>query len=153
VTETFEIVPAGARPALVLIPVLLVLLAVGIVLGGAVHASRSARFELSPAGLRLRGEWLYRSFVPLDSLRGGAARVVDLRSERALRPTSRRFGTGLPGYGGGWFRLANDERALVYLTDWSRVVHVPTTEGFSLLLSVTEPEALAARLRQVAPRP
>jgi hypothetical protein len=153
VTETFQIVPAGAKPALVLIPVLLVLLAVLVMVGGAVHASRSARFELSPAGLRLRGEWIYRSFVPAASLRGGAARVVDLRTEGGLQPTSRRWGSGLPGYGGGWFRLANGERALVYLTDRSRVVYVPTTEGFAVLLSVTEPETLAARLREVAPRP
>jgi hypothetical protein len=153
VTETFSIVPAGAKPALVLIPVLLVLLAVLLLVGGAVYASRNARFELSPEGLRLRGEWLYRSFVPAASLRGGAARVVDLREEGGLRPRSRRWGSGLPGYGGGWFRLANGERALVYLTDGSRVVYVPTTEGFSVLLSVTEPDALAAGLRRVAPRP
>jgi hypothetical protein len=56
------------------------------------------------------------------------------------------MGTGLPGYAAGWFKLANGEKALVYVTTQSEVVYIPTTEGYSLLLSVTEPDRFLARL-------
>jgi hypothetical protein len=37
------------------------------------------------------------------------------------------------------------------VTDRSRVVYVPTTEGYSILLSPSDPEGLAARLREPLP--
>lgn len=57
------------------------------------------------------------------------------------------MGTGLPGYQSGWFRLANGERALLYLTDRSKAVHVPTTLGYSLLLSPDDPDAFLSALK------
>jgi hypothetical protein len=56
------------------------------------------------------------------------------------------MGTGLPGYQSGWFRLANGESALVYLTDRSKAVHIPTTLGYSLLLSPDDPDGFLAAL-------
>ena len=40
------------------------------------------------------------------------------------------------------------EKALVYLTDWSRVVYVPTDGGYALLLSPTDPDGLLAALER-----
>ena len=111
-----------------------------------------ATFELSETGLTLRGELLYRSHVPLAELRGGAARVVDLRAEPELAPRRRTAGTALPGYNAGWFRLRNGRKALVYLTQRERVVLVPTTGDYDVLLSITEPERMVARLQALAPR-
>jgi hypothetical protein len=175
-TATFRMPPAGSLPFVMLLVVLaavgigmnallrqvgtpvLVRVLVGAVLCAAVAAvgasavgSRTARFELSPAGLRLRGD-MYGRLVPADRLRAAEARAVDLATERALRPTARTFGTGLPGYNAGWFRLANGERALVYVTDATRAVHVPTSDGYALLLSVEDPAALVAALHDFAAR-
>ena len=61
-------------------------------------------------------------------------------------------GTGLPGYQAGWFRLRNGEKALVYLTDRGRAVYVPTTAGYSVLLSPAEPDAFLAALRPIGSR-
>jgi hypothetical protein len=41
------------------------------------------------------------------------------------------MGTAVPGYRSGWFRLRNGREALVYLTDRSQAVHVPTTPGMT----------------------
>lgn len=156
-TETFSIVPAGGKPYYLVVPVLIflvvVVVVVAVALGGALRASQSAVFEVSPEGLRLRGELLYRKWIPAGSLRGQAARVVDLARERDLAPRGRTFGTGLPGYGGGWFRLQGGEKALIYVTTRERVVYIPTTEGYSVLLSVDDPERMVARLREISPRP
>lgn len=102
--------------------------------------------------MRLRGD-LYGRFIPAVALRGDEARIVNLAAERELPPVARTMGTGLPGYRAGWFRLRNGEKALLYVTDGSRAVYVPTNRGYSLLLSPQNPERLVDRLREIAPAP
>jgi hypothetical protein len=153
-TEVFHIIPASTRSAMVWVPllglVLLVLVGTAAIVVLSIKGSRTATFELSPAGLRLRGD-LYGRRIPASTLRGGAARVVDLEQERPLRPRGKTIGTALPGYRAGWFRLANGEKALLYVTETRHVVYVPTRGGYSMLLSVDRPEAFVDRLRTIAP--
>jgi hypothetical protein len=80
------------------------------------------------------------------------ARAANLDEAPELRPRRRTFGTGLPGYASGWFRLRNGERALVYLTDRRRVAYLPTAEGYALPLSVAEPERLIDALARARGR-
>ena len=151
--EVFHIVPANLRAsALLPVGVLLVAVLVGAaaLLGASVRGSRRSTVELSPEGLRLRGD-LYGRWVRASELRGGAARVVDLEQERSLRPAIRTMGTAFPGYRAGWFRLEDGEKALLYVTDPRRVVYVPTHAGYSLLLSVDRPAEFVERLRAIAP--
>lgn len=151
--EVFHIVPATVRSS-ALLPLAGVLLAVlvgaALLLGASLRGSQKATFEVSPGGLRLRGD-LYGRRVPAAELRGGAARVVDLDGDAPLRPVIRTMGTALPGYRAGWFRLANGEKALLYVTDPRRVVYVPTRAGYALLLSVDRPTEFVERLRAIAP--
>ena len=79
----------------------------------------------------------------------GAAKVADLAADPEHRPVLRTNGAGLPGYGSGWFKLANGEKALLFVTD-RRVVYLPTREGYAVLLSVADPEAFLEALRQGA---
>lgn len=142
----FPMVPATSRYLWFLIPVVAVVaLAMGM-LAVTIIGSRSARFEVGAEGLRLRGD-LYGRLIPRSELRLEAARRVNLASERELQPTRRTFGTGLPGYQAGWFRLRSGEKALLYLTDRSRAVYIPTTAGYSILLSPVDPEAFLGELR------
>lgn len=155
-TAVYEIVPAGPKAFWFVVPffavMLLVLGVVGVLLLRTASGSREARFALSAEGLRITGD-LYGRFVPAAHLRGAAAKVVDLRHDPDLRPVRRRMGTSIPGYLAGWFRLAGGRKALLYVTARDRVVHVPTTEGFDLLLAVTEPDRMVEHLRRVAPKP
>jgi hypothetical protein len=130
----------------VLLAGVLVLLAV------AGYASRHARFVVTETGLDLRGDICGKQ-VPWTALRVSEARLVDLNRDSGLRPRSRRLGTGLPGYAAGWFRLNNGGRALVYLTRPNPVVYVPTSLGYSLLLSPQDLEHLLAALRQKSTQP
>jgi Bacterial PH domain len=134
-----------------LVPGLILFLVIAL-LGAAVAGARSARFEVSPAGLRLRGD-LYGRFIPADRLRGASAARVDFAAAPELTPRQRTMGTGLPGYRSGWFRLRNGEKALLYLTDMSRAVYIPTTEGYSVLLSPAEPDQFLSALRGISTRP
>ncbi len=152
--SVYTLVPPPGKTSTVLwIPVVLVLLIslVGVlVVYKSLSGARGSTFTLSPAGLTIRGD-LWGRTIPAAQLRGALARVVDLRAETALAPTRRTAGTGLPGYRSGWWRLENGEKALIYVTTTESVVHVPTTAGYSVLLSVTEPERFVAQLREVAP--
>ena len=149
--EAFPIAPASSRSLWFFIPMVLVLFAAAAALLMTGLGSRRARYELSPAGLSLRGDLYGRRLIPASDLLGGAARIVNLDREPELSLRWRTMGTGLPGYKAGWFRLANGEKALVSLTDKQRAVYVPTARGFSLLLSPAEPDRFLAALRRVAP--
>jgi hypothetical protein len=150
--ETFPIVPGQVRILWVLVPVLVILAAI---FGGLVFSlagARNARFEVSPVGLRVRGDF-YGRFIAAGDLRLDSARAVDLRAEPDLAPRIRTMGTAVRGYQAGWFRLRDGEKALLYITDPARVAYVPTTRGYALLLSVADPEAFLTSLRRIAPPP
>jgi hypothetical protein len=149
VSQTFVIAPADIRWLWVVavIPVAVVVLTL-LVLGLAYGGARGARFDVSPEGLRLRGDF-YGRFIPSRQLRIEEARRVDLATRPELTPARRTMGTGLHGYQAGWFRLRNGEKALLYLTDRSRAVYVPTTDGYSVLLSPTDPDAFLAALGSI----
>ncbi len=148
-TQTFSIVPGDTRVFWGLLPAGVLILLGLAVLFLSLSAARNARFEVSPVGLRLKGD-LYGRFVPAGDLLVDSARVVDLRTEPGLQPVRRTMGTAVSGYQGGWFRLRDGEKALLYVTDRSRVAYVPTTRGYAIMLSVPDPDAFLASLRAVA---
>lgn len=145
--ETFAISPATTRPLWFFAIILLVLVAVGAVLVYAAYASRHSRVEVDGEGIRLVGDFWGRRIV-WENLRVDEARQVNLDQSPEFVPRWRTMGTGMPGYSAGWFRLRNGEKSLVYLTQRASVVYLPTTDGYSLLLSADAPEQLIASLRK-----
>lgn len=111
---------------------------------------QNARFTVSHEGLRLQGD-LYGRLIPLKSLKLDEAVVTNLNTDTDHQPTRRTMGTGLPSYSAGWFKLRNGAKALLYVTDRTRVARIPTTEGYTVMLSVSDPAALIAELRRLAP--
>ena len=146
--NVFPIAPAASRYLWFLIPVLVLLVGAMALLVTSVRGARASTFEIRPDGLALHGD-VYGRFIPRAQLQVALARRVDLATDEGLRPKWRRMGTGLPGYQAGWFRLRNGDKALLYLTDRTRAVYVPTTAGYSLLLSPADPDGFLARLRTV----
>jgi hypothetical protein len=144
----FPIAPADSRYFWLLIPVIIILLGAIGLLATSLRGAHASRFEIRADGLRLEGD-LYGRLLPKAQLRVDLARRVDLTREEQLRPKWRRIGTALPGYQSGWFRLRNGEKALLYLTDRTRAVYIPTTAGYSLLLSPADPDGFLAQLRSV----
>lgn len=105
-----------------------------------------ARFEVSPKGILVTGSW-YGRLIPTEGVDLSAARRVNERNDPQLFPGRRVNGVGLPDYQAGWFALHNAQQALVFLTDRSRAVFVPTTNPAPLLLSPVDPDAFLAALR------
>jgi hypothetical protein len=146
--DVFPIVPAQGKVLFIIgVIVIALMAAVTVVMILAMRGGSSSRFEMSNEGLQLRGD-LYGRTIPWSALRTREARIVDLGVTYELAPTRRTAGTAVPGYQSGWFRLSNGEKALLYLTDRQRAVYVPTTQGYSLLLSPREPQRFLERLQQ-----
>lgn len=122
------------------------------IVGAAATGAKSARAEVSPAGLRLRGD-LYGRLISPDRIRGLAATRVDFAARPDLAPARRTLGTALPGYQAGWFRLRNGEKALLYLSDRRRAVYIPTTEEYSVLISPSDPDSFLSAIRSLGRAP
>ncbi len=146
--NVFPIAPAESRYLWFLIPVIVILFGAMALLVTSVRGAHASRFAIRADGLRLEGD-LYGRLVPKSQLRVDLARRVDLGREEELRPKGRRIGTALPGYQAGWFRLRNGEKTLLYLTDRTRAVYIPTIAGYSLLLSPADPDGFLFQLRDV----
>lgn len=147
--EVFTIAPASTKALWFLGGVGGLLLALLLLFGYFAYSSRWTRYEVSPAGLAIRGT-MYGRALPWTSLEIEQARVVNLRDAADLQPTLRTNGLGLPGYQAGWFRLRGRSKALLFMTDPSRVVAIPTHEGYTLLLSVRDPGAFLGALQRAA---
>jgi len=81
------------------------------------------------------------------------ARVVDLAERTGLKPLFKTNGPSLPGFHSGWFRLRNRSCAFVAIAGGSRVLWLPTTRGYDLLLQPRQPQALLQHLRELAAAP
>jgi hypothetical protein len=150
--DVFPIIPGDVRMgwAFALSALLLaVFVVVSWLLFTSLRSATTAQFLVSPAGLKLRGD-VYGRVIPMQKLRLEGAKPVDLRVEDALEPKRKLNGTNVPGYSSGWYRLDSGEKALLYLTDRTRVAYIPTTDGYSVMLSVEEPSRLIESLRRHA---
>jgi Bacterial PH domain len=109
---------------------------------------RIVRFEVSPDGLRIRGDLFYSRMIAANDLILARARVIDLKEDKEHQLAWRRNGTALPNYKAGWFSLKDGEKALVFIGGSSRVAYIPVRSGYSVMLSAAEPERLIAALSQ-----
>jgi len=146
-TQVFPIIPAHASVYLILIPILLVVFIGGGVATYAAFASRHVKFEVSRDGVTIRGD-MFGRFVPKDKMVLKSAHAADLTKETAIAPKWRSGGTGYPGYKAGWYRLADESKALVFITDPHSVVYIPTVDGSCLIMSVANPDEFLAALKR-----
>ena len=110
------------------------------------YQARHASFTVTEQGLRL-GPGFYGRFIPREQIVQSEVRVINLNAETGYQPKWRTNGASVPGFNVGWFKLKNNEKALVFLTDRSSVVYIPTSDNYSVLLSARDPEQLAAALK------
>jgi hypothetical protein len=152
VREVFPIVPGGVAPFVFAAVIGAIVLGALVALLLFVWGSRFTRFEVSDDGLRIRGDPYGRS-IPFASLDLAGARIAPFGAEPALRPVRRTNGSNMPGYSSGWFRMADGGRALLFVTDRDRMMlYLPTTEGYSVLMSPDRPERMLDALRRGAAR-
>lgn len=105
------------------------------------------RVEVTRDTFAVHGD-LFGPSLSLAKLSPTAARVVDPVNDSQLQVAGRIFGGGFAGYRSGWFRLADGSKAQVFLRDGERAVHIPTQNGYGLLVSAPDADALLRTLQQ-----
>ncbi|WP_170266736.1 PH domain-containing protein [Brevifollis gellanilyticus] len=145
-STVFPMIPAASKSLWFFAIIGLVLLGALLLMGWLAWSMQHARFTVSSEGLRVQGD-LYSRTIPLKSLVLDQATVTNLNTDKDHQPKWRTMGTGLPGYSAGWFKLRNGQKGLLYVTDRTRVARIPTTEGYTVLLSVEDPQALISALQ------
>jgi hypothetical protein len=151
-TETFDIIPASG--VAVWFGGLLALLT--IIIGAAIffisysfYSSQHTQFIVTAEGLRIKGD-LFGRLIPKDKIQFSLVRVVYFNQQQSYNPKRRTMGTAMPGYYSGWFRLQNGEKSLIFLTERSKAVYIPTSLGYSVMVSVTKPTELIDALNRLA---
>lgn len=143
----FPIIPAAGKSLWFLAVIALVLLLSAALMGYIAWSTRHVSCTVSPVGLRIQGD-MYGRLIPLKSLMLDQAVTTNLSTDKEHQAKWRTNGVGLPGYASGWFRLRNGEKGLLFVTDHTRVARIPTTEGYTVMLSVSDPAGLINALRQ-----
>ncbi|OGO30729.1 MAG: hypothetical protein A2Z29_00635 [Chloroflexi bacterium RBG_16_56_11] len=147
----FNIIPAsgGAYTFIWIFSLAIVLILLG-VLGLFISLGYQAghlKYTVNDEGLRI-SPGLYGRFIPREKIDSAGVKVINLSIDNEYQPKGKTNGSNLPGFYSGWFKLANKEKALVFLTDRSRVVYIPTNDNYAVLLSVREAEEFAAVLQR-----
>lgn len=146
-STVFPMIPAASKSLWFFAIIGLILVGVFLMMAWVAWSMQHAQFTVSKEGLRLQGD-LYGRLIPLQSLKLDEAVVTNLNTDKDHQPKWRTMGTGLPGYAAGWFRLRNGTKGLLYVTDRTRVARIPTTEGYTVMLSVSDPAALIDALKR-----
>ncbi|HEL3257562.1 TPA: hypothetical protein UMF52_002895 [Stenotrophomonas maltophilia] len=124
--------------------IVIAVLAVGL---GAAFFRR--RVELAGDVLDVRST-MYRRRVPVAQLRLDQAEVVDLQRDPRYGIRFKTNGYAMPGFYSGHFRLQGGGKGFVLVTDRTRVLALPVSDGSTLLLSLDRPQVLLDALRKVA---
>lgn len=147
--EVFSISPASSKPLWFIAIITILLTSVIVVLLYTGYAALHSRVELENDRLRLVGD-LWRRTIPIESIDVSKARILKLSRKSEYSLKWRTFGTSLPGYASGWFRLRNGQKALVCLTKSDRIVYLPTSLNYALMLSVEQPEQFIETLQRLS---
>jgi hypothetical protein len=142
-------IPASNGPVWLFVFLSVFSLALIALFGYLTYSSRNVVFDVSSEGLQIRND-MYGRRIPLSSLDIAQAKPVDLTRDSEYQFIARTNGAGLPGYRAGWFRMRNGEKCLAFVTDLRHVLYVPTRVGYSVAMSVSEPEDLLDKLRKAS---
>jgi hypothetical protein len=148
--KVFGIIPAASSSYIFIwiIGVVVFIILVGVIVMFIMlsYQAKNAQFTVSDQGLRI-SPGLYGRFIPREKIDASGVKVINMDIDSEYKPKWRTNSAGLPGYSSGWFKLANKEKALLFVTDRTRVVYIPTTDNYSVLLSVQETEEFAGILQ------
>lgn len=112
-------------------------------------AMRRHRIALDAGGIEVATSF-YRRRLAWDELRLDAARVVSLDERPELRPAMKSNGMAVFGMRSGWFRTRRFGRLFVATTGGKRLLWLPTTKGYDLLLQPRQPAALLDAIKALA---
>ena len=137
----------GNRGADALIAMLVVALVTGAIALFLDRLLKRHRLLLDADGIEVATTF-YKQRIAFAEMKLETARVIRLDEHPELKPLLKSNGYALPGFRSGWFRLRNWQKAFVATSDGERVLWLPTSRGFGLLLQPRDPQRLLDCLRE-----
>ncbi len=144
--ESFAVPAPSMTPLLVGGLIVLVMVALAAVFLVMLVRLNKVRFEVTDHALTIvapgYGQTIAKTKLKLDE-----ARVVTMSEDPQLALRGKRNGIGLPGAKLGWYRIASADKALVFIAKGERVLYVPTTDGYPIVLETPDAAALLEALK------
>ena len=140
-------VPASTMPVWSFVLLMVFLIALMGVFGWFLYWSKHTRFQIQNSEIHFDAG-LYSKSISLQDIDVSSMGLLDYEQAPALKPRVRINGIGLPGYKSGWYRLANEEKALLYVTDESKMLAFKTLEGYWVFMSVMDPTSFVEQLQE-----
>jgi hypothetical protein len=141
----FNLTPASSSALATLGLISIITVATGLMFVWITWSAAHSSITIADRAVRLHIPFYGRT-IPLSNINLAHARVLSLEESEEIGAVSRSNGISLPGYSAGWFKLASGGKALLAVTR-GRVLFIPTTEGYSVWLSVAQPEVVLQQLR------
>lgn len=138
-SQEMVLAPVDSGFTVGLVAIAVALLVSLVILGALSWSATRARLTVDAGSLRLSGVY-GRTIARSAIVAAGVRQLGDGDGE--LQPVRRTNGLALGGVRSGWFRLRNGDKALLAVTNPRRVVYVPTTLGYALLVSPEHPAQL-----------
>jgi len=106
-----------------------------------------ARYRLSGNNLQIKG--IYSKKIPISSINSEGLRIIERKEDLRSQLVTALNGISLLGYYEGWFKIKNGEKSLLLIKGGSnKLVYIPTTNNYSVILSSETPETLLDSIRQ-----
>jgi len=115
------------------------------------YSAKNVTFVCHNDSLRIKGS-MYARTIPRSAIDLPQAKIIDLGAAPPYRLHRRINGTAVKGYREGWFRLNNRRKALVFVTDPTKVVILPTRQDYIIMFSAAQPERLLEALEGKSPQ-
>ncbi len=135
----FSSIPLWLWPVVLFIGPLLILISM--------HGVRNPNVIINSEFISIKVSFIKKKWAINEILRD-QIRMVNLEQEMVLKPKWKLMGVAMPGLRSGYFRLNNKQNAHIYITDYQKVVYIPTQKG-SLLLSLQRPKEFMDYLQSV----
>jgi hypothetical protein len=110
-----------------------------------IHGYFYSHAKIDSSHLRIRAD-MYWHTVKLEDIK--LIEEINLKLEPMLHAGFRSWGTSLPTYNTGNFTLANNQQGFLFVSDDRSVVHIQTVKNTHILLSLENPEAFVAALKE-----
>ena len=89
----------------------------------------------------------YGRSIELAEIQENAVVMADF-SNKSQAPSVRTNGISIFGLNWGWFRSAQGRKQLLFVTDASKAVYIPTSLDFDVIVSAKEPEQLIRAIQE-----
>ncbi|QLE87248.1 hypothetical protein FLM48_20540 [Shewanella sp. Scap07] len=88
---------------------------------------------------------VYGFSLPLSEVDMQAISYLDWHTQPDLKPRLRTNGIGMPELQLGWFKLKNQQKAFMAMTDQSKLIMIPTSHDYPIILSLQQPGDLVGK--------